>query len=339
MLTSEKVYEMAAKLNNGTKDVETKDSKAEAKAEENKVETAAHETANAPKNENLEADTEKKSETEPAVAKTEEVEESKAGKEPDKSDNTEKDKTETVEKKNDKTPTKQEQIDYAFKKQKAKYKKLEERYRAIEEENRKLKSGLTLEDFGNKQNDYVDYLVNKKMLEKEQSRIHDELVESKQEEFNEIYQKRISECFPDKNEQAIYNDLVKREGNNFLAELDREDPDGTILGYLDDCDVQPIMLRILMTNEQYLDNVLSKRSSYSRFRALEDLENRIKYAQAEMAKRRGEPEKKEEKPAVTETKPTIPVIGSVTKSDTSTGNIIKDYNSILHELNQKRYGR
>lgn len=332
MLTSENVYEMAAKMNNDSKNVETENSKAEAKAEEIKAETAAHETANAPKNENLVADTEKKSETKPTIAKTAEVEESKAGNEPEKSESKEK----KEEKKNDKVPARQEQIDYAFKKQKAKYKKLEERYRAIEEENRKLKSGLTLEDFGNKQNDYVDYLVNKKLLEKEQSRIHDELVQAKQEEFNEIYEKRISDCFPNKNEQDIYNDLVKREGNKFLAELDREDPDGTILGYLDDCDVQPIMLRILMTNEQYLDKVLSKRSSYSRFRALEDLENRIKYAQAEMSKRQGELEKKEE---ITETKPTIPVIGSVTKSDNSTGNVIKDYNKILHDLNQNRYGQ
>ena len=344
MLTSEKVYEMAAKMN-GAKDVETKDSKTEAKVEETKVETAADETAKTPKiEEKLEtADTEKKSETAQPKAKDEQVEESKAEEKKPEAEET-KPKSEKTEKQEEKkNPSKQEQIDFAFKKQKAKYKKLEERFRAIEEENRKLKSGLTLADFNNKPEDFMDYLVNKKVLEREKSRIQEEYTQARQEEFNELYEKRIENCFPDEAERNIYNNLIRNEGRNFLSELDQEDPDGVILGYLDDSDVQPIMLRILMTNENYKNNILSKHSPYMKLRALEDLENRIKYAQAELAKRKeAVPEKIEDtKPAaITQEKPAtpIPVIGSVTKSDTSTGNIVKDYNSILHDLNQKRYG-
>lgn len=346
MLTSDKVYEMAAKINGAKneKDVETKDSKTEAKVEETKVETATTETAKPSKNEET-ADTDKKSESEQPKAKAEQTEESKTEETKPEVDET-KSKQEKPEKSEEKkTPTKQEQIDFAFKKQKAKYKKLEERFRAIEEENKKLKSGLTLADFNNKPEDFMDYLVNKKVLEREKSRIQEEYTQARQEEFNELYEKRIQNCFPDEAERNIYNNLIRNEGRNFLSELDQEDPDGVVLGYLDDSDVQPIMLRILMTNENYKNGILSKRSPYMKLRALEDLENRIKYAQAELAKRReAVPEKIEDtKPAQPEkpAQPTqsIPVIGSVTKSDTSTGNIVKDYNSILHDLNQKRYGR
>lgn len=343
MLTSDKVYEMAAKINGAKneKDVETKDSKTEAKVEETKVETATTETAKPSKNEET-ADTDKKSESEQPKAKAEQTEESKTEETKPEVDKA-KEKPEKSEEK--KTPSKQEQIDFAFKKQKAKYKKLEERFRAIEEENKKLKSGLTLADFNNKPEDFMDYLVNKKVLEREKSRIQEEYTQARQEEFNELYEKRIQNCFPDEAERNIYNNLIRNEGRNFLSELDQEDPDGVVLGYLDDSDVQPIMLRILMTNENYKNGILSKRSPYMKLRALEDLENRIKYAQAELAKRReAVPEKIEDtKPAQPEkpAQPTqsIPVIGSVTKSDTSTGNIVKDYNSILHDLNQKRYGR
>lgn len=333
MLTSEKVYEMAAKMNADKQEekpaevVETKESETKAEVEETKVETAENETANSPKKEeNADTDTPKeevKDEAKPDNSNEKVVAENDASQE-------------NVEKKE---PSKQEKIDYAFKKEKAKRKRLEQRIRELEEENKKYKDNLKLEDFGNKTEDYYNYLVDKKFNEKEQERLREEYSLSRQEEYNAINEQRVNACFPDENSKNVYNNLIQKQGPAFVKELDEEDPDQVVLGYLDDCDVAPLMIQILMTNDQYKNQVLSKHSPYMKLRALEDLENRIKYAQAEMAKRNSTvPEKNEDTKPVETPKPAIPVVGSVTKSDQSNGKVVNDYNAILHQLNARRYG-
>lgn len=337
MMDSSKVYEIAAKMH--ADDVETNESETKANVEETKVDTAEQTTADVPKNDDKIADAntpkeEVKDEAKPENSNEKVVEKDESNKE---SDNPENKETEHKEKK---VFTKQEQIDYAFKREKSKRKKLEQRIRELEEENKKYKQNYTLEDFKNNTQDYVNYLVDKKSLELEKQRLKDEYTLSRQEEYNAINEQRIENCFPDENSRNAYDSLLKSKGAAFVKELDDEDPDQVVLGYLDDCDVSPLMIQILMTNEQYKNQVLSKHSPYMKLRALEDLENRIKYAQAELAKKQNStvPEKNEDTKPVEQVKPAIPVVGSVTKSDQSNGNVVKDYNSILHQLNARRYG-
>lgn len=328
-LTSDKVYEMAAKMAED-KNVETEESNAAVTAEETKVETAEPKTVEDPKTEeNNNTDAEKPKE------------EVKEQTNPDNSDekvveNNEDEETKKPEKKH---YSKQEQIDFSFKRLKSKIRKLEERNRQLEEENKKrFDKNLSLEDFQNNYDAYTNYLVDKKILGKEQDRIRDEYEEARREEFSLINEQREKNCFPDENAISQYHKIREQYGPAFVKELDEEDKEQVVLGYLDDCDVAPLMMQILLTNENYKNAVLSKRSPYGKMRALEDLENRIKYAQAEMAKKRGIPEKNEDTKLPLSTKKPLPVIGSVTKSEQSNGPVIKDYNSILHDLNAKRYG-
>lgn len=330
-MTSEQVYEMAAKMNSAKsedKNVETKESETKANVEETKVETTEPKTAEVPEETKEKADTDKPKEEVKDEAK------------PDNSAEKEVEKETKQEGKDKKVHTKQEQIDYAFKRAKAKQKKLEERIRVLEEENKKFKN-LTLEDFKNNQNDFIKYQVDQQVNLAEQKRLQEEYNSSRQEEFDYLNAQREAKCFPDKEALQKYYAIREQYGPSFVKDLDKYDDEQVVLGYLDDCDVAPLMMTVMMTDENIKNNILSKRSPYMKLRALEDLENRVKFAQAEITKKKTEtvPEKIEETKPV-EVKPSIPVVGSVTKSDHgSNGKIVKDYNSILHQLNQNRYGR
>lgn len=235
--------------------------------------------------------------------------------------------------KNDKRQyTKQEKIDYAFQKEKAKQKKLEARIRELEAQLAE-KNNLTIEDFDNKVGDYVNYAVDRKDKEREKAQIEEALSESRRAEYDAINQRKIDFCFPDENEKAIYNKLLADHGQEFLKTLDDNDPQEAVLGFLDDSDVAPILVRILMTSKTHRDQVLSKHSPYAKQRAMEALENSVKFAMAKLAKQKNTvPEKNEETKPV---KPVMPIVGSVTKTEKGSGNEVKDYNDILHKLNNR----
>lgn len=329
MLTSEKVYEMAQKMNKSSADAERQETETEAKVEE-KAAAEEPKAAEVPKEEeikdNADADRpaeEAKEEAAPEATEEKEVETAKEDKEVPKPKH-----------------SKQEQIDYSFKRLKSKNRKLEQRIRELEEENRKIRPDLTLDDFKGDHTKFVNYLVDKKSLEKESEQTRRAYEISRQEEFEAVNAQRIESCFPDEKSRNAYADLVRVNGNAFVAELDENDPEQVVLGYLDDCDIAPLMTSILMTNGEYREQVLGKHSPYMRLKAMEDLENRIRYAQRELGKRKAAavPVKTEDTKPEAPPKPKIPVVGSVTKSETSNGKTVKDYNSILHGLNQNRYG-
>lgn len=228
--------------------------------------------------------------------------------------------------------TKQEKIDYAFQKEKAKQKKLEARIRELEAQLAEKKN-LTIEDFDNKVGDYVNYAVDRKDKEREKAQIEEALNESRRAEYDAMNQRKVDFCFPDENEKAIYNKLLADHGKEFLKTLDDNDPQEAVLGFLDDSDVAPLLVRILMTSKTHRDQVLSKHSPYAKQRAMEALENSVKFAMAKLAKQRNTvPEKTEETKPV---KTAMPIVGSVTKTEKGSGNEVKDYNDILHKLNNR----
>ena len=228
--------------------------------------------------------------------------------------------------------SKQEKIDFAFQKEKAKRKKLEARIRELEEQ-LKNQPNKTLSDFNNNVEDYFDYKFGKTTAEAEHKRLEDEIVESKRYEAEQINKQRIINCFPDEAEQAKYNQLVVQNGPKFVKMLDDADREGAILGYLDDSDVAPILIRIMMTNKDYRDGVLSKSSPYGKQRAMEQLEAKVRWAQQQLANKAAKKEAAPAEPA----KPTIPVVGTVTKSDSNDSAVVKDYNQVLQKLNARRY--
>jgi len=229
--------------------------------------------------------------------------------------------------------SKQEKIDFAFQKEKAKRKKLEARIKELEEENKKYK-GLKLEDFKNDSEQFTNYLVDQKIREIEKKRLEDEYRTSKMMEAEEVNRQRIAECFPDEVEQSKYNELVTKNGKNFVELLDEKDPDQVVLGFLDDSPISPLLIRIMMTNKEYRDEVLGKSSPYARQSAMERLEQKVLWARQQLANKvkKEQQETTEQKPQ----KPQIPVVGSVTQSDPSNGSVIKDYNAELERLNKQR---
>ena len=245
--------------------------------------------------------------------------------------------TEETEKKpaEDKKPgkkySKQEQIDYSFQKLKtreeSKRKKLEARIKELEEA---LSKKDNAPSFDKDKEKYIKYSVEQYGKEAEKKRLEQEYIDSKRYEAEELNRKRIETCFTDEVEREKYNTLIKNNGPDFVKLLDKEDPESVVLGYLDDCDISPILVRILMTNKEYRDQVLSKSSPYGKQRAMENLEAKVRWAQKQL-------ENRKTKELEVQEKPKIPVVGTVTKSESNDGNIVKDYNDVLHKLNQRKY--
>lgn len=313
MMNKEKVnaiYEKyAGKSDTKTEKVET-EAKVDTKPVEVKEETIATETKVSDNNDTKTSDTNKVETTQPVEKETKS--ESKS------------------------TYTKQEKIDYAFQKKQAKIKKLEQRNRELEEEIKKYK-GLKLEDFKGNTQDYLDYAVDYKDKQRELSRNQEEIQAEQNAQYDEVNAKRIAECFPDENERMKFNAIVSKNGPALLKRLDDEDPDGAVLSYLDDSDISPILTRILIAEPSYLESILSKRSPYGKYMAMDELAKRVLYAKNEISKRNSTvPEKTEDIKPVEPSKPAIPVVGSVTKSeDTKDSKPVFDPNQILHKLKTK----
>ena len=226
--------------------------------------------------------------------------------------------------------TRQEQIDYAFKKEKARRKAAEAKYQAVRAELEQLKKKQP-----NKENavEYVDYVVDLKDKEREASRLQEQIRESQSLEYEELNNARIRECFPDEAEQVKFRQIVDKEGPKLLKKLDAEDPEQAVLAYLDDSPIAPILTRLMIAKPEYLDEVLSKHSPYGKYAAMEKLAERVEYARQQMAK----PEEVPQPAAAPETpKPVLPVVGSVTKSDANKDTPKTfDPNALLHKLNAK----
>lgn len=253
------------------------------------------------------------------VTETKPVEERKsADKSDDKSDDN---------RKQSRKHSKQEQINYSFAKKNAKLKKLEERIKELEAENAKFKD-LKLENFNNDNQQYIDYLWEQKSREQEQRNLETELYSQRAKDAEEVNNRRIEACYPDENDRKIYTQMIAEHGKDLVAKLDEADPEHAILAYLDDSDLSPILIRVLMTKPDIRNEILSKSSPYTRTLAMAKLESNVRNAQAIIARRNNNNNKK----------PSIPVVGSVTKSDNiSNSKGVKDYNQLLHDLNNKHY--
>lgn len=278
-----------------------------------------------------------KEETKQEVVKEDKVETGKTDADKIVNPDTTKEEVETkpveTETKVEKKPTysKQEKIDFAFQKKQAKIKKLEQRNKELEEELKKYK-GLTLEDFKGNHQDYLDYKVDMLDKQREVKQIQDEIKTTQTQEFNESNKRKIQNCFPDEATQSKYSDLIANKGVDLVKTLDEYDKEQAILGYLDDSELSPLLITLLITEPSYLNEVLSKNSPYGKYRAMEKLEEKVQFARNKMAEQNSKPaEKVEEKQ-----KPAIPVIGSVTKSEsTKDTKKVFDANQILHDLKNK----
>ena len=319
MMNTDQAVELAEKLM--TPKEETAESKAEAKAEpETETEAKGGEPATA-------TDT-------PAEPKTEQ----EKAEEPKPVDAEPEKKTETAQPAETETKserkqsyTHQEQVDYAFKREKAKRKAAEAKYQAVSKELEALKKKqVNKEDTA----EYVDYAVDLRTKEREANELQEQIRESQYAEYEQLNNARIKECFPDEAEQAKFRAIVESEGPKLVKQLDAEDPDQAVLAFLDDSPIAPILTRLLIAKPEYLNDVLSKRSPYGKYMAMQTLADKVELARQQMAEKETVKETSEE-PAPTP-KPAIPVVGSVTKSDANKDTKKAfDPNALLHSLNDK----
>ena len=163
------------------------------------------------------------------------------------------------------------------KKQKLAY---EQSIARLEKENAELKKKLgdvDSEDFKVDNRNLSD-IVKLRTNENEAERLRNERERVMMADDLAENERRVAQCFPDEQDREIYNRLVKNSGGAFIDRLDEEDPDGVILGCLDDCDISPIVLRVMMTRPQFLNEILSKKTRHGKEVAFDALVNRCRIA-------------------------------------------------------------
>ena len=117
----------------------------------------------------------------------------------------------------------------------------------LEAENAELKKKLgdvDSEDFKVDNRNLSD-IVKLRTNESEAERLKEERERVMMEDDVAENERRVATCFPDEADREIYNRLLKNSGAAFVDRLDAEDPDGVILGCLDDCDISPIVFSIV----------------------------------------------------------------------------------------------
>lgn len=94
-------------------------------------------------------------------------------------------------------------------------------------------------------------------------------------EADQIHEARIAKCFTDPSEVEHYHRLLENGRDKFVEFLNKVDPEGAVIDYLDDCEVSPLMVRLLMTNPNVLKSVVTKRNPLSKAIELRSIENKM----------------------------------------------------------------
>lgn len=251
---------------------------------------------------------------------------------------------ESLTKENDKIPAEpvEEQVEpqtekkaadkseFAFKKLKNKEKA--KRQKLISDYDAKIKSlQQELETYKNKSEKTVSDEVDERLNAYQLSQLNAAKEQAEQEDFEILNNERIEFCFPNENDRDRYRQLVDNGGVKLVKTLEARDPENAILSYLDDCDVAPLLIQVLMTKPEIRNNILSKRSPYNKVLAMENLANRLLQAKKIV----------DGKAKVTEKKNKLPNIGKVTTADKSPSLPDKSnpsyWEAKLKQLNSLRY--
>lgn len=181
----------------------------------------------------------------------------------------------------DKKPTAEERWAKSFRKEKDKRKRQNQQFQAeiarLKRENAELKGKLGSDDF-KADKDSISALVKMQTNENEISRLQTEQANNQMADDMAENERRVNLCFPDETDRKIYAQLLQNSGTAFVEKLDAADPEGVILGCLDDCEISPIVLRVLMTRPAFLNDILSKKTRHGKEVAFDALVNQCKVA-------------------------------------------------------------
>lgn len=204
----------------------------------------------------------------------------------------------------------------AFIKQKQKY---QTKIHGLEAQVENLKAQLlkfnavdpkTLGDDPDKQ---MDFRVAKGMLKNRISDLEmqrqNAILEQESAEAEQIHQQRVDACFDDESSKAHYLRLLENGRDKFVAFLGQHDPENTILSYLDDSEISPLMVQVLMTNPEVLKKVVSIKNPMNKIVELRSIENRVKLDQKLRSVKTPRPQQTNKNPAGK-----LPSTGSQTKA-------------------------
>lgn len=215
--------------------------------------------------------------------------------------------------------TPKEKRDYAFIREKSKRKALREKYeKQIAEMQAELDKykGLTLKDFKDDTQKYIDYSLDRRDAQRNIADQERELERLSNEEAVAENARRMELSFPNEQEREEFQDLLNRRGQEFMDALEQYDPEHVVLNYLNDMEQYPIVLKRLMTDQDALRSVFSRRDPMFRKIALDRLATRMT-----------QPKRK-----------ALPVIGRQTTSAQSAETSVRDNNYWNDWLMKNRKG-
>lgn len=206
--------------------------------------------------------------------------------------------------------THEERVAHAFSIEKQKRKEQHAKDRArIKELEEKLKKyeGLSLKDFQDNVENYTNYRLEERDMQNEVKTTKERIEREEAEEMAKETERRVNLSFESEEERDDYNELLRTNGPKFYEALQKADPNGVVLDYLNSVEKYPIVLRKLMTDMDSLRYVFRDKDPVI-----------LRYNLHQFTKELLEGEKPEEKPKdgqpeTTPTpepkKPAMPIIG------------------------------
>lgn len=193
--------------------------------------------------------------------------------------------------------TPEQKTKHAFQKQKARIRQFKEENEALRKELEDLKAnlekykGLKKEDFNGDDDAYQDYKIDQRFGQEKAERLQKELeakqLEQQRAEQAEIAQYRLEQCFPDEQSRDEYQQLIYKAETGFDAMhpeigyktftefLQKEDTDGTLIGYLQDSDYSPKLIRHFIHKPDAALKIMRLRNPLNKMIELKQLENRM----------------------------------------------------------------
>lgn len=199
--------------------------------------------------------------------------------------------------------TKDQRIAHSFAIEKKKRQAAQARVKELEAELDKIK-GLKPADFGDDVEAYTSYRIEEAKKRDELERKQEFIKQSEADEQRLETERRVSMCFPDEADRAEYEDLIASRGVEFYEALQKFDPKGVVLDYLNGVEEYPKVLRELMSNNRSLAYVFRDLDPWELRHNLHVFTKDFLAGKQAVPEEKKEPEQQPEPP-----KPKIPVIG------------------------------
>jgi hypothetical protein len=206
--------------------------------------------------------------------------------------------------------THEERVAHAFSIEKQKRKEQHAKDRArIKELEEKLKKyeGLSLKDFQDNVENDTNYRLEERDMQNEVKATKERVEREEAEEMAKETERRVNLSFESEDERDDYNELLRTNGPKFYEALQKADPNGVVLDYLNSVEKYPIVLRKLMTDMDSLRYVFrDKDPVILRYNLHQFTKELLEGKKPEEKLKDGQPETT---PTPEPKKPTMPIIG------------------------------